>query len=122
MLIHELSKKTGISIHTIRFYENKGLIQGATDKTKTSNNYKHYDELVIEKLDIILEAKEVGFTLTEIKKLLESWYGGGNNSRAEQISMFKSKIEEIDKKTKQLKQIKKRLEIVVEGLEKNKSC
>lgn len=74
MLINELSKKTGVTIHTIQYYENLGLIQGTTDENVKTNNYKNYDDCVVERLEIIVEAKDVGFTLAEIRKLLESWY------------------------------------------------
>lgn len=120
MLINELSKKTGVTIHTIRYYENIGLIQGKTDENVKTNNYKNYDENVVERLKIIIEAKEVGFTLAEIRKLLESWYGN-NSSRKEQVQMFASKIEEIDTKIHQLKLVKKRLEMVIKELE-NEEC
>lgn len=120
MLINELSKKTGVSIHTIRYYENLGLIQGVSDENVKSNNYKDYDEHVVERLEIIAEAKEVGFTLAEIRKLLESWYGS-NNARSEQVQMFKTKIEEIQAKIIQLKKVKKRLEKVWKELE-NGEC
>lgn len=120
MLIKELSKKTGVTIHTIRYYENLGLIQGTADENVKTNNYKNYDDNVVERLEIIVEAKEVGFTLAEIRKLLESWYGN-NSSRAEQIQMFASKVEEIDAKIRQLKQVKKRLEKVVNELQ-NEEC
>lgn len=116
MLINELSKKTGVTIHTIRYYENLGLIQGVSDEQVKSNNYKRYDENVIERLEIIADAKEVGFTLAEIRKLLESWYGSPNN-RSEQVQMFKTKIEEIEAKIGQLKKVKKRLEKVRKELE-----
>ena len=43
MLINELSKRTGVSVHTIRYYENLGLIQGVTDINVKTNNYKNYD-------------------------------------------------------------------------------
>lgn len=118
MLINELSRLTGISIHTIRYYENLGLIQGARDESVKTNNYKNYDENVVERLEIINEAKEVGFTLAEIRKLLEIWYGN-NSSREEQIAMFTTKMEEIDRKMKQLKLVKKRLEKVVKELTRN---
>lgn len=120
MLINELSKKSGVSIHTIRYYENLGLIQGVSDQNVKTNNYKSYDENVVERLEIIAEAKEVGFTLSEIRKLLESWYGA-TSSRSEQIQMFKTKIEEVDTKINQLKKVKKRLEKVCEELG-NEAC
>lgn len=120
MLIKELAKRTGLTIHTIRYYENIGLIEGLNNEKVTSNNYKHYDEGIVEKLEIIIEAKTVGFTLAEIRKLIESWYGE-NSSRDEQIEMFNSKILEIESKIKQLRQIKKRLESVIKEL-KNEKC
>ena|SRR6218665_1714278 len=116
MLINELSKRTGVTIHTIRYYENLGLIHGTIDESVKTNNYKYYDENVVERLEIINDAKEVGFTLAEIRKLLESWYGN-NSSRQEQIAMFATKIAEIELKINQFKQIKKRLEKVKKELE-----
>lgn len=116
MLINELSKKTKVSIHTIRYYEQLGLIHGTADENIKTNNYKNYDENVVERLEIIIEAKEVGFTLAEIKKLLESWYGS-TSSRSEQVEMFRIKIEEVEGKILQLMQVKKRLEKVKKELE-----
>ncbi len=51
MLINEIAKITGISAHTIRFYEKSGLIEGKRDETIKSNNYFHYDDETIEKLE-----------------------------------------------------------------------
>lgn len=120
MLINELSKKTGVTIHTIRYYENLGLIQGISDENVKSNNYKNYDDNAVERLEIILEAKEVGFTLAEIRNLLSSWFDS-TNSKSETVELFQTKIVEIEKKIKQFKQIKKRLEKVCQELE-NDEC
>jgi DNA-binding transcriptional MerR regulator len=108
MLINELSKKTGISIHTIRFYENKGLIQGTVNEQVISNNYKNYDESHIERIGVIREAQEAGFTLSEIKTLLDQWYGG-DFPKEEQLKFLDTKITEIETKIRQLMQAKKRL-------------
>ncbi len=40
MFINELSKRTGVAIPTLRYYENFGLFKGVTDETVTTNNYK----------------------------------------------------------------------------------
>ena len=121
MLINELSKRTGVTIHTLRYYENLGLIQGVSDENVKSNNYKNYDESVVERIEIIAEAKEVGFTLAEIKKMLESWFGGTLKEKEIQ-KLFSEKIKEIDTKIKQLKQMKKRLEKVVKDVENGLDC
>ncbi|MFH6937501.1 MerR family transcriptional regulator [Flavobacterium sp. FlaQc-30] len=118
MLINELSKKTGLSIHTIRYYENLGMIKGLTNEEVKSNNYKNYDDNVVERLEIIIEAREVGFTLAEIKKILTTWFES-TDSKPETLELFQSKIKEIDDKMKYFKQTKKLLEKVCEKLESN---
>ena len=106
MLINELSKRTGVSIHTLRYYENLGLIKGKTDENVKSNNYKHYDEIVAEKVNWIIEAKKVDLTLAEINTLLEDWF---NNKLTvnEKIELVDKKIREIEIKINHLKNVKK---------------
>lgn len=117
MLINELSKQTGVSVHTIRFYENKGLIHGKTDESVKTNNYKSYDESHIERIEIIKEAQKAGLTLSEIRTMLENWYSG-NFFNKEQLAFFDGKIKEIEMKIQQLKQMKKRLEEVKKSVER----
>lgn len=120
MLINELSKRTGLSIHTLRYYENYGLFRGVSDEKVKTNNYKHYHEDLIEKIALIKEAKEIGFTLSEIKGLLDSWYSK-RLSAEKKVEILNAKIREIDDKIRQLKQVKK---FLVEGIEdvRNGDC
>lgn len=67
-LISQLSKETAIPIATIRFYEKCGLFKGKKIAETKSNNYAYYDEEVVDKLELIKDAKSVGFTLSEIKE------------------------------------------------------
>ncbi len=120
MLINELSKRTGVSIHTLRYYENYGLIAGSTDETVKSNKYKQYDEIVIEKVVWILESKKAGFTLAEIKKSMEDWY---NNriSVSEKVKIVQEKIAEVDIKIAELKKVRKFLRDAIKDIE-NGDC
>ncbi|HOZ52080.1 MAG TPA: MerR family transcriptional regulator [Chitinophagaceae bacterium] len=106
MLINELSKRTGITTHTIRFYEKSGLIKGKRDENIKSNKYFHYDEEVVEKLALIRDAKSIGFTINEIGQLIEAWY---NNkiTITEKLSVLDEKLLSIDEKIRQLKEMKK---------------
>jgi MerR family transcriptional regulator, copper efflux regulator len=108
LLINELSKKINLPIHTIRFYEKINLFQGKKDETKKSNNYTYYDDEVIEKLELIFAAKSIGFTLPEIKELIDIWYSKQIN-KEEKIIILRQKSEAIDEKIKQLKQVKKQI-------------
>lgn len=120
MLINELSKRTGVSIPTLRYYENYGLFKGVSDEKIKTNNYKNYDESIVEKIEIIVGAKEVGFTLSEIKSLLESWYNK-RLSKEKKIAVVNNKVNEIDAKIRQLKQVKKLLIEAINDIE-NGDC
>lgn len=71
-LISQLSREANIPIGTIRFYEKSGLISGTTKQGVTSNNYVYYDDEVTEKLRFIKMAKAVGFTLAEIRQVIDA--------------------------------------------------
>jgi MerR family transcriptional regulator, copper efflux regulator len=106
MLINELSKRTGITVHTIRFYEKSGLIKGKRDESVKTNKYFHYDEETVEKLELIRDAKSVGFTISEIGRLMDAWY---NNKMtvSEKLAVLDEKLSSIDERIKQLKEMKK---------------
>jgi MerR family transcriptional regulator, copper efflux regulator len=106
MLINELAKKTGMTAHTIRFYEKSGLIKGKRKEDVKSNNYFHYDEETIEKLELIGYAKEVGFTLSEINQLIDAWYDK-KFTIPQKIAILDEKLQSIDKKIQQLEDMKK---------------
>jgi MerR family transcriptional regulator, copper efflux regulator len=108
MLIHELSKRTGVTVHTIRFYEKSGLIQGKRDETVKTNNYFHYDEATVEKLELIRDAKSIGFTLSEIGQLIDAWYND-SFSIADKLAVLDQRLLSIDLKIQQLEDMKERI-------------
>lgn len=62
-----LSKVTGCHIETIRYYEKAGLIP---DPPRTAAGYRIYASRHIVRLRFILRARELGFTLDDIRGLL----------------------------------------------------
>jgi len=108
MLINQLSKKTGVTSHTIRFYEKSGLIKGKRKADVKSNNYFHYDDETVERLELIRDAKSVGFTIQDIAQLMDAWY---NNkiSLTKKLLVLDEKLISIDDRIKQLKGMKKLL-------------
>lgn len=69
MLIGELSKRTGFSRDTIRYYEKIELIV-LPKKARLDNNYKDYPDDLVHTLRAIRKYKGLGFTLEEIRELL----------------------------------------------------
>lgn len=69
MLIGQLSKRTGFSKDTIRYYEKIGLI-ALPKKKRLDTSYKDYPEELVYLLKAIRKYKELGFTLEEIRELI----------------------------------------------------
>lgn len=108
MLIHELSKVTGMSPHTIRYYHKAGLIQGKRNEAVRSNNYLHYDEETIEKLEFIRDAKSVGFTINEIARIIDSWHNR-EFSKTEKLSILNGKLDTLERKLLEILEMKERI-------------
>ena len=108
MLIHELSKRTGLSSHTIRFYERSGLISGRRDQGARTNNYFHYDEETVDRLQFIQDAKSVGFTINEIGQVIDAWYSD-RYSKEEKLSILDAKLAALEGKQKEIRDMKRRI-------------
>jgi MerR family copper efflux transcriptional regulator len=66
MYIGDASKKTGLSIKAIRFYEDIGLIK----RPERLGRYRVYQASDVELLLLIKEAKELGVTLSRLKGVI----------------------------------------------------
>lgn len=75
MRIGELAKRTGLSRDTIRFYERHGLIRSEPGPDPT-NSYRDYPEDLIERLDMIGQAQDAGFTIADLSLLISVFEGG----------------------------------------------
>lgn len=67
MKIRQVADLLGISSRTIRFYEEKGLIQPQKNQ---ENHYRKFEEYDIWQIQTILTLRELGFSIVEIKNLL----------------------------------------------------
>lgn len=67
MNISQFSKKYGLSLDTLRFYEKCGVLV----PDRLANDYRNYQEIHEQKVKLIIGLKSVGFKLEEIKQLIE---------------------------------------------------
>jgi len=65
--IGEVAKQVGITVETIRYYEKQGLVKPLG---RNSSGYREYSHDTVQHLSFIRRAKELGFSLKEIKELL----------------------------------------------------
>lgn len=110
MLIGELSKQINLSRDTIRFYEKMQLIQPLV----RNNGYKDYSEQILQQLKLIQTAKNLGFTLAEIKQIID--FIGENEIPATQFhTILQEKLYMIQEKIGQLQQMQNMLENLLGG-------
>jgi DNA-binding transcriptional MerR regulator len=67
LTIGKLAALAEVSADTLRFYEREGLI---APTSKSAGGYRLYDEDAVVRLRFIKQARDCGFTLTEIVQLL----------------------------------------------------
>ena len=65
--IGELAERTGLSLPTLRHYDETGLL---SPSARTSGNFRLYSEADYEKLMVIRRMKPLGFTVDQMRELL----------------------------------------------------
>ena len=109
MKIGEVAKRSGIGIETIRFYEREGLLQ---EPERRPSGYRQYDESTVKRLEYIRQAKELGFTLAEIRELLELSFTA--HEACQHIwQRAEAKITDIGNKIRSLQKMRRSLRIIV---------
>lgn len=66
--IGEVARRVGIGVETVRFYEREGLV---APPPRSASGYRLYPDEAVDRLRFIRRAKELGFTLEEIRGLLD---------------------------------------------------
>jgi DNA-binding transcriptional MerR regulator len=108
MRIGELSKKTGLTIDAIRFYERSGLIRGAA---RTEGGYREFNPEAAAALEFISHCRSLDIPIPEIKKLLKVRSGTSKSCRDanevinEQLSNLRARIKELKKLEKSLSEL-----------------
>lgn len=111
--ISAAAKNTGVSVETIRYYQRIGLIK---EPEKPKTGYRSYDNEALQQLKFIKRAKQLGFSLAEIKTLLSL----GDGSCDKTLQLASNKLDDVKGKIRDLIAIAETLEGLVESCENNK--
>jgi len=105
MLIGEVAKRSGISVHTIRFYEQKKLI---ARPERAASGYRVYSDRVLDELRFIERSRRLGFTLKETREILSM--GRSGRMPCERVSaLCDAHLDEIDKRMAEMRAYKRNL-------------
>lgn len=67
MKIGEIAQRAGSNVETVRYYERIGLL---TPPARTAGNYRSYSEAHAQRLSFIRRARDLGFTIEDVRELL----------------------------------------------------
>lgn len=121
LTIGKVAQRAGIGVETVRFYEREGLIEAPP---RMESGYRQFDEEVVRRLQFIRRAKELGFTLNEIKELLSLKFDP-DASCADVKERTEAKIADVEVKIRSLRQIRdalQRLAAACEGNGDSRAC
>ncbi|MDP2918954.1 MAG: MerR family transcriptional regulator [Dehalococcoidia bacterium] len=98
--IGELANSLHINPKTIRYYEEVGLL---TKPQRSNSGYRFYSKRDVERLRLVMRAKLLGLSLTEIKALVEYAIDGRCNDLEHRLfSLVEAKLNDIDRKIRDL--------------------
>ena len=96
--IHEVSEKTGLSSHTLRYYEKEGLISGVE---RSQGGFRQYSDEDLECQGLIRCLKNTGMSLQEIQRFV-SLTREGEQTLAERVELLRECRENVVRRMAEL--------------------
>lgn len=97
--IGEVARLSGVGIDTLRFYEKNGLLE---NPARTSGNYRVYSQSVLERLKFIKQAQALGFSLDEIRRIIDDARAG--NAPCDEVrEIMRRRLAEVEERIAELK-------------------
>jgi DNA-binding transcriptional MerR regulator len=119
LTISQLGEKVGLTTKTIRFYEEIKLIDPAK---RAENGYRMYDASIIEDLQLIKYARDLGLPIEKIRKLMKGCADSCEHTKQEIQSEIKPYIELLDEKILQLTTLRTKLLKLSKNIEIEEDC
>ena len=89
--IQEVSKKTGLTAHTLRYYEKEGLLSGVE---RTQGGFRQYTDEDLERLGLICCLKNTGMSIQEIARFVQLTHEGDHTLK-ERVKLLREHRERV---------------------------
>ena len=89
--IQDVSKKTGLTAHTLRYYEKEGLISGVE---RSQGGFRQYTDEDLERLGLICCLKNTGMSIQEIARFVQLTHEG-DHTLAERVELLREHRENV---------------------------
>jgi len=107
MTIGRLASAAGVNVETIRYYQRRGLLP---EPPRPPGGQRRYPLAVLERLGFIRRAQQLGFSLEEVRRLLEL---SARQSRDEVRGFAERKLEVTETRIAELQRIRERLAALI---------
>lgn len=97
--VKEVARLLGVSVHTVRYYDDRGLIPGTK---RNSANQRLFDDMEVEWLFVSLTLKNTGLSLKDVKHCIEL-YGQGDPTLPERYEIMRRQKEKTIQEIEELK-------------------
>ncbi|MGQ8874969.1 MerR family transcriptional regulator [Paenibacillus sp. TSA_86.1] len=105
----QLAKKTGVSMATLRYYEDSGILP---TPHRSSNGYRVYTEDYLVKIKFIKDAQMLGYSLKEIQETLEL-LSNEDMEKDTLKTLVRERIADIQQHIDHLEQMQKHLAVLL---------
>jgi Cu(I)-responsive transcriptional regulator len=103
--IGALAKATGTKVETVRWYERVGILP---PPARTAGNYRHYGQEHLARLSFIRRARDLGFTLDQVRNLLR--LADQKDRSCEEVdTIARGHLDEVDRKIVDLEALRREL-------------
>jgi len=105
LTIGRLARQAGVKVSTVRVYERHGLLP---EPPRSDSGYREYQPTDLDRLVFIRRAKELGFTLAEVRELL-ALFDDPDTGCAEVRAQAEEKLADIQARLRDLRRIQRSL-------------
>lgn len=103
--VKEVAELLGVSVHTVRYYDDKGLIPGTK---RNAANQRLFDDMEVEWLFVSLTLKNTGLSLKDVKHYIELYQQGDSTLQ----ERYKLMTEQKEKTLREMEDLKLRLAVL----------
>ena len=119
LTIGDLAERTGVTPETIRYYEREGVIPRAA--RSGTGGYRQYGTADAERLRFVRRARDLGFSLEEVRELLALAAGDPTRPCGDVNQIAHAHLAQVDAKLGQLRALRRELSRLIDACDRNAS-
>jgi len=118
LTIGQVAESAGVPATTLRYYEREGVL---APTVRSAAGYRLYDANAVDRLEFIRSAQAVGFTLDDVRMLLDFDSGNGKKKcKSEVQELIQKRLSQVEQKMSDLRRVRTALSAALEVCQRSK--